>query len=63
MTNILYIADPNSIHDIKWITWFSSKDEYNCYVIKRESMVIITPNNINLIGSLSDYSIFQPWKI
>ncbi len=63
--NILFLADPNSIHDIKWITYFSSK--YGCYLISRES-----PNhkpdkklgefNINYVGSIKDYSTLKFWK-
>ena len=30
--NILYIADPNSIHDFKWISFFSQREDFKCYL-------------------------------
>ena len=31
--NILYLADPNSIHDLKWISFFSIEKKANAYVV------------------------------
>ncbi|MEQ9007304.1 MAG: hypothetical protein RLP12_05435, partial [Ekhidna sp.] len=34
--NIIYFANPNSIHDIKWISYFSAKPENSCYIIPQK---------------------------
>ncbi|MBR9998746.1 MAG: glycosyltransferase, partial [Cyclobacteriaceae bacterium] len=33
--NILYLADPNSIHDLKWISFFSNMEQYNTFILPR----------------------------
>ncbi|WP_340153599.1 glycosyltransferase [uncultured Marivirga sp.] len=33
--NILYLIDPNSIHDQKWISFFTEKSGYECFFICR----------------------------
>jgi len=61
--NILYIGYPNSIHDTKWMTWFSDKESNNCYLLIRETLLPAKKNNnIKLLGGISDYSIFKRWK-
>ena len=54
--NILFLADPNSIHDIKWITNFNTK--YNCYLISRDvknhpvDEVELSKQKIQYLGSI-----------
>jgi len=61
--NILYIGYPNSIHDTKWMTWFSDKESNNCYLLIRENLLPAKKiKNIKLLGGISDYSIFKRWK-
>ena len=33
--NILYLADPNSLHDLKWIKYFSQKKAFKTYILPR----------------------------
>jgi hypothetical protein len=30
---ILYLANPNSVHDLKWISFFSQQEGYECYIV------------------------------
>lgn len=63
--NILFLADPNSIHDIKWMTFFSK--EHFCYLIARKEHLIdwhknqksnfFADYNIEIVGSINDFSI------
>jgi glycosyltransferase involved in cell wall biosynthesis len=63
--NILYIADPNSIHDIKWMSFFSEK--HQCFLLQRAYHAKIYPNfdsdnfcsiyNIKVLGSIKDFSL------
>ena len=60
--NILYIGYPNSIHDTKWMTWFSDNESYNCYLlIRAPHLPAKKTHNIKLLGGISDYSIFKRW--
>ena len=38
--NILYFADPHSIHDIKWINYFSDHLGHQTYILPRRGQVI-----------------------
>lgn len=63
--NILYLADPNSIHDIKWITYFSK--DHNCFIISRDQKTHNPTLNlkelrINYVGSIKDYSTIKFWQ-
>lgn len=63
MIHILFFADPNSIHDIKWMSWFSSKSNYKCFLVSRTIHPL--PQNIKniiFLGHLNDFSVFKPWK-
>jgi len=74
MVNILYIGDPNSIHDIKWMTFFSSqKEKYNCFLLTREVQYsfffkksdansFLMEHGIVLVGFLHDFSIVNLFK-
>lgn len=36
MKNILFLADPNSIHDVKWISYFHEAGYARCFVLPRD---------------------------
>ena len=63
MINILYIADPNSIHDLKWMSWFAEQQDYNCHLVSRaKHQQKDDLKEITYQGNLKDYSIFKPWQ-
>jgi glycosyltransferase involved in cell wall biosynthesis len=64
--NILYIANPHSVHDIKWMEFFSNKLGYKVYIVaeKREvkgDMEVLKQSlankNITLVGTLNSFSL------
>ncbi len=70
MINILYICTPNSIHDIKWMSYFAvQKDKFRVYSIGEEQCVlseadcaILKNNNIIFLDLIPSYSITNPYK-
>ncbi len=66
---ILYIADPNLIHDIKWISYFKDKYELIYLVRKhhfestsKERFKFLEENyGMRCVGSITDFSIFRCW--
>lgn len=67
--NILYIGTPNSIHDIKWMSFFSVRKDYNIYVISEEKSLKSMSNydhrllkdfDINLLLRPLDFSFSNP---
>ena len=69
--NILYIADPNSIHDFKWISFFSQREDYNCFLIGEKGTysnltdkqkIILKDAGIKLLPSIDDFSFSNPFK-
>ena len=67
--NILFIADPNSIHDVRWINFFSEKEEFSCYILPRRShyrKTHVGATSLNARASvlppLSDPSTIRPWR-
>ena len=71
MPNILYIGDPTSIHDLKWMSAFSNKDGYNAYMLCQDLELNkmkpldherLEKNNITLAqGHLKFYSLWRQW--
>ena len=67
---ILYIANGNSIHDLKWISYFSKQEEnYSCYLlcdtlceISEETKVAIENSSIQLVKQINPISIKSPIK-
>jgi glycosyltransferase involved in cell wall biosynthesis len=67
---IIYFADPNSIHDIKWISYFSTKNEgYMCYIqcdtnckIDEKTKLELATKNIQVLPPISPFSISRPIK-
>lgn len=70
MINILYICTPNSIHDIKWMSFFAEqKDKYKVYAIYESNEMFnndfrenLSKHNINLLSKISPFSINNPYK-
>lgn len=70
MKKILYIANPESIHDIKWISYFSLRnEEYTCYLLSEKEQDISTETreklielNIHILPQIDGFSIRNPFK-
>ena len=71
MKNILYIGDPSSIHDVKWISYFSNKtDNYKTYLIYEKQLLInfnelkeeLIKKNIILLRPISSFSLIRPFS-
>lgn len=67
--NVLYIADPNSIHDVRWINFFASKRNVKSYVIFRKWHVqrsddpqVHFNQNVVVVDSIHDVSAIRPWR-
>lgn len=67
--NVLYIANPCSLHDARWINFFSMRGQHQCYVLARELHYLrITPtnvlldSNVTLVGFVRDPSTIRPWR-
>ena len=71
MPNILYIGDPTSIHDLKWISAFSMKEGYKAFLVAQDLEVNkmkpldherLESNNIHLLpDQLRFYSVWRQW--
>jgi hypothetical protein len=71
MPNILYIGDPTSIHDLKWMSAFSKKEGYKAYLVAQDLELNkmkpldherLDANNIELLPSqLKFYSVWRQW--
>lgn len=67
---ILYIANGNSIHDLKWISYFSEQPEkYSCYLLcdtlcelSEETKIAIESSSIQLVKQINPISIKSPVK-
>ena len=67
---ILYIANGNSIHDIKWMSYFSEQqDNYSCYLLcdtlcelSEQTLSALTKVNIHVVQQISPLSISNPIK-
>lgn len=63
MIKILYIADPNSIHDQKWINWFAHKKDYKTFIVCRETHYKKEfENQEGFLGVIPDYAVLKFWK-
>ncbi len=70
MTRILYIGDPTSVHDIKWVSYFSSRSDFETFFLCQQSeMELLTPErkelfnelNITIEGPIESYSVWRFW--
>ena len=67
---ILYIANGNSIHDLKWISYFSEQPEkYSCFLLcdtlcelSEETKIAIESSSIQLVKQINPISIKSPVK-
>lgn len=71
MTRILYIGDPSSVHDIKWVSYFSTRSDFEAYFLVQEhEMHLITSErkklfdelNIVVEGPIKSYSLWRFWE-
>lgn len=69
--NILFLAHPGSIHDIKWMSYASSLPENKCICISRDADKVflgkgefaeLQQKDIHFAGYLPDFSIMRPWQ-
>lgn len=67
--NILYLADPNSIHDVRWINFFAEKNGYRCFVIYRvvhqrnvSEAQSLLHDKVTLLAAIKDCSTVRPWR-
>lgn len=67
--NILYIADPGSIHDIRWVRYFASKEDARCFVVARRhhrketgTAIFLRNPEVLLVGTIDDPSVVRPWQ-
>ncbi|MFW5804694.1 MAG: glycosyltransferase, partial [bacterium] len=71
MTKILYICHPASIHDFKWMSFFSMQtDKYQVFAtyenpgsVDKATVSQIKASNITLLDSLYTFSFRKPFKI
>jgi len=70
MKRILYIGDPSSVHDIKWVSYFSTQSDYEVYFLVQEhEMNLLTIErrklfselNITIDGVIKSYSVWRFW--
>jgi hypothetical protein len=67
-TKILYIADANSFHDVKWIKYFSNQtDQYKCFILSESTIAIsdsskkiLFSHQIDLLEQINPISISNP---
>lgn len=71
MTRILYIGDPSSVHDIKWVSFFSTRPGFEAYFLVQEhEMYLLTPERkkqfselkITVEGPIKSYSLWRFWE-
>lgn len=71
MTRVLYIGDPTSVHDIKWVSFFSTRPDFEAYFLVQEhEMHLITQErkklfddlNITVEGPIKSYSLWRFWE-
>lgn len=67
--NILYIGDPNSIHDVRWINFFAGQDAIRCFIVSRSvNFVSYHPEssflnkNVKVLSPIGDPSTVRPWS-
>jgi glycosyltransferase involved in cell wall biosynthesis len=65
--NILYIADPNSIHDLKWISRFTQKRNVKAFILPREihrirSQYELPKQGVEILRGIPDFSIVRFYR-
>ena len=71
MTRILYIGDPLSVHDIKWVSFFSLRPDFETFFLVQESeLKLLTEarrkqfadKNVTIVGPIKSYSLWRFWE-
>lgn len=71
MTRVLYIGDPSSVHDLKWVSYFSTRPDFEAYfLVQDHEMHLITPERkkqfdelgITVEGPIKSYSLWRFWE-
>ena len=71
MIRVLYIGDPSSVHDIKWVSYFSTRPDFEAFFLVQEhEMHLITPARqkqfdqlqITVEGPIKSYSLWRFWE-
>ncbi len=71
MTRILYIGDPSSVHDIKWVSFFSTQPNFEVYfLVQSHEMNLMTSERkkqfeelqITVEGPIKSYSLWRFWE-
>ena len=71
MIRVLYIGDPSSVHDIKWVSFFSNQTEFEAYFLvqEHEMHLINTARKkqfnelgITVVGPIKSYSLWRFWE-
>lgn len=62
--NILFLADPSSIHDIKWMRFF--ENEHQLHLLRR-AIHLPAPDELKGVihdhGTIPDFSLIRPWLL
>jgi hypothetical protein len=71
MTRILYIGDPSSVHDLKWVSFFSTRREFEAFfLVQKHEMSLVTLDRkrqfdelgITVVGPIHSYSLWRVWE-
>jgi len=71
MTRVLYIGDPLSVHDIKWVSFFSLRPDFEAFFLVQESELKLLTEarrkqlmdlNITIEGPIKSYSLWRFWE-
>lgn len=69
--NILYLGDINSIHDFKWVSFFSKKEDINVYFLtekenyataKKQQIEKWNQAGVKLLQPINNFSLLNPLK-
>lgn len=67
--NILFLADPLSIHDVRWINYLALEKGNRCFIVTRNShyKAFASSDNslglsVKVVGSIADPSSVRPWR-
>lgn len=68
--NILYLADPNSLHDVRWVNFFACRDfGIRCFILPRrqhqktfDRSQSRLSKQVLVLPAIDDPSTIRPWK-
>src|SRR6188768_3634337 len=70
--NLLYIADPHTIHDMNWIGYFAADADCQCFLVclkkqhqrmREQDFRKLESKNIHFLGYIDNFSIRRPTLI